>query len=309
MEQEAKEDHRKGKKKEKSKEKLKEKEEAVFDLANEKVVEVDVERLKTFEDHPFKVCEDEAMQRLKESIQNNGILTPLLVMPVGDGCYQIISGHRRRYCAEALGYKKVPVIIRHMERDESIISMVDANLQRDRISYSEKAFAYKMKNEAMKRKRSREKGAYDARADSVRGKRTIDVLSEESGESARQIIRYIRLTRLIPELLEKLDEEELAFNPAVELSYINEEEQRWLLDAMDYAQGTPSISQAKRIRRLSHSGQLTLERTREILSEVKKGDINQVTFKSEQLYKYFPKDYTLAEIKGEILDMLEQIYG
>ena len=282
---------------------------SLFNPEEEKVVEVEVERLKTFKDHPFKVQEDEAMLLLKDSIRRYGILNPLIVMPMQDGSYQIVSGHRRRYCAEALGYRKVPVIIRYMQEEDAVISMVDSNLQRSSISFSEKAFAYKMKNEAMKRKAGKKRKTQEGRLDLLKGRRTVEVIAEQVGDSPRQVTRYIRLTKLIPELLERLDKGELSFNPAVDLAFLTEEEQRWVLEAMDYTQATPSLSQTHRIRELSRKKEITCEKITSILSEVKKGDTNRVSFKNEQIYKYYPAEYTAEQIKADILDLLERVYG
>ena len=268
----------------------------------EKIIEIEIERLRSFKDHPFQVKDDKEMYLLKESIEKYGILSPLIVRPVPDGVYEIISGHRRKYAAEELGYRKVPVIIRVMNDDDSIINMVDSNLHRERISYSEKAFAYKMKNDVLKRKARRKKSQVDHRE---KKKRSIDIISEECGDSPKQVQRYISLTRLIPEMLQKLDDEIISFNPAVEISALKEEEQKKLLEAMDYAQSIPSLSQAQRIKKLSKENKLTLETMQEIMSEVKKGEITRVAFTNEQLHRYFPNTYTPAMMKREILALLK----
>ena len=269
----------------------------------EKIIQIEIERLTTFKDHPFKVQEDEEMKMLIESIEKYGILNPLIVRPLKEGVYEIVSGHRRRYAAEKLGYRKVPVIIRVMRDEESVIAMVDANLQRESISFSEKAFAYKMKNDAMKRVRGRKKsGQID---DNLLGKRTIEIIAEESGESYKQIQRYIKITALHPKLLEMLDKGEISFNPAVEISYLKMKEQENFLKAMDYAQSVPSLSQAQRIKALSKSGKLTLEEMQDILSEIKKGEITRVTFTNEQLHRYFPDNYTPQMMKREIIAILK----
>lgn len=269
----------------------------------EKIIQIEIERLTTFKDHPFKVQEDEDMKMLMESIEKYGILNPLIVRPLKEGVYEIVSGHRRRYAAEKLGYRKVPVIIRVMQDEESVIAMVDANLQRESISFSEKAFAYKMKNDAMKRVRGRKKrGQID---DNLLGKRTIEIIAEESGESYKQIQRYIKITALHPKLLEMLDKGEISFNPAVEISNLKMKEQENFLEAMDYAQSVPSLSQAQRIKALSKSGKLTLEEMQDILSEIKKGEITRVTFTNEQLHRYFPDNYTPQMMKREIIAILK----
>ena len=269
----------------------------------EKIIQIEIERLTTFKDHPFKVQEDEDMKMLIESIEKYGILNPLIVRPLKEGVYEIVSGHRRRYAAEKLGYRKVPVIIRVMQDEESVIAMVDANLQRESISFSEKAFAYKMKNDAMKRVRGRKKrGQID---DNLLGKRTIEIIAEESGESYKQIHRYIKVTALHPKLLEMLDKGEISFNPAVEISNLKMKEQENFIEAMDYAQSVPSLSQAQRIKALSKSGKLTLEKMQDILSEIKKGEITRVTFTNEQLHRYFPDNYTPQMMKREIIAILK----
>lgn len=280
-----------------------EKKKLIVPNEEEKIIQIEIERLTTFKDHPFKVQEDEDMKMLIESIEKYGILNPLIVRPLKEGVYEIVSGHRRRYAAEKLGYRKVPVIIRVMRDEESVIAMVDANLQRESISFSEKAFAYKMKNDAMKRVRGRKKrGQID---DNLLGKRTIEIIAEESGESYKQIQRYIKVTALHPKLLEMLDKGEISFNPAVEISNLKMKEQENFIEAMDYAQSVPSLSQAQRIKALSKSGKLTLEKMQDILSEIKKGEITRVTFTNEQLHRYFPDNYTPQMMKREIIAILK----
>ena len=270
----------------------------------EKIIEIQLERLRTFKNHPFKVRMDQEMIRLSASVEKYGIINPLIVRPIPDGVYEIISGHRRKAAAEKLGYRKVPVIIRVMSDDEAVINMVDSNLQRQQITFSEKAFAYKMKNEAMKRTGGRRKSSqFDY---PLKGKKTVEIIGEEFGDSAKQVQRYLKLTDLIPELLEKLDNGELSFNPAVELSYLTIEEQKKFIDAMEYTQAVPSISQAQRMKKLSREKKLTGTKMREIMGEIKKGEITRVMFNNEQLYRYFPKSYTPAEMKEEILSMLNQ---
>lgn len=205
-------------------------EKQLFHTESEKVVEIGLERLRPFKNHPFKVKEDEAMAQLMESIERYGIMNPLIVMPTREGVYQIVSGHRRKHCAEKLGYTQVPVIIRYMKEDDSIISMVDSNLHRDKILFSEKAFAYYMKNEAMKRKTGKRRRTQEGQLESIKGTKTIQLIGKETGESPRQVLRYIRLTLLVPELLDMLDEGKISFNPAVELSFLSEVEQKWVLN-------------------------------------------------------------------------------
>lgn len=283
-------------------------EKQLFHTESEKVVEIGLERLRPFKNHPFKVKEDEAMAQLIESIERYGIMNPLIVMPTREGVYQIVSGHRRKYCAEKLGYTQVPVIIRYMKEDDSIISMVDSNLHRDKILFSEKAFAYYMKNEAMKRKTGKRRRTQEGQLESIKGTKTIQLIGKETGESPRQVLRYIRLTLLVPELLDMLDEGKISFNPAVELSFLSEVEQKWVLNGMDYAQAAPSVSQAKRIKALSQEKKLTQQKINEILSEIKKSDMSRVIFKNSQMYKYFPRYYSAEQMKEEIIALLEKDY-
>ena len=268
----------------------------------EKIIEIQLERLRTFRNHPFKVRMDQEMIRLSASVEKYGIINPLIVRPIPDGVYEIISGHRRKAAAEKFGYRKVPVIIRVMSDDEAVINMVDSNLQRQQITFSEKAFAYKMKDDVLKRKSGRKKGQIDHK---TKKKRTVELISEECGDSPKQVQRYISLTKLIPEFLQKLDDELISFNPAVEISALKKEEQKQLLEAMDYAQAVPSLSQAQRIKKLSKENQLTLEKMQEIMSEIKKGEITRVAFTNEQLHKYFPSRYTPAMMKREIIALLK----
>ena len=283
-------------------------EKQLFHTESEKVVEIGLERLRPFKNHPFKVKEDEAMAQLMESIERYGIMNPLIVMPTREGVYQIVSGHRRKHCAEKLGYTQVPVIIRYMKEDDSIISMVDSNLHRDKILFSEKAFAYYMKNEAMKRKTGKRRRTQEGQLESIKGTKTIQLIGKETGESPRQVLRYIRLTLLVPELLDMLDEGKISFNPAVELSFLSEVEQKWVLNGMDYAQAAPSVSQAKRIKALSQEKKLTQQKINEILSEIKKSDMSRVIFKNSQVYKYFPRYYSAEQMKEEIIALLEKDY-
>ena len=284
----------------------------LFDPAVEKVVEIGLERLRPFENHPFKVKEDEAMARLMESIERYGIMNPLIVMPTTEGFYRIISGHRRKYCAERLGYTQVPVTIRYMKEADSIISMVDSNLHREKILFSEKAFAYSMKNEAMKRKTGKRRKTRKTRKtqegllEALKGTKTIDLIGQETGESPRQVLRYIRLTSLIPELLDMLDEGKISFNPAVELSFLSIIEQGWVADGIEYTLSVPSVSQAKRMKALSQEKQLSLQKINEILNEIKKTDMSRVIFKNSQMYKYFPKYYSTEQMKEEIIELLEK---
>ena len=273
----------------------------------EKVQKIPISELVPFKNHPFKVINDEAMLRTTESIAQFGVLTPLIARPLEDGGYEIISGHRRAHAAEAAGLTEVPVIVRDMDDDAATVLMVDSNLQRENILPSERAFAYKMKMDAMKRQGERTDLQAEGTSCQVGTKlRTDEIIAEGLNESARNVQRYIRLTNLIPELLDMVDQKQISFNPAVELSYLTSEEQQQLLDAMDYTQAAPSLSQAQRLKKLSQESGCTLEAMRDILGEVKKGDLERVAFKSEQLRKYFPKSYSPKQMQDTIIKLLEQ---
>ncbi|WP_314863717.1 ParB/RepB/Spo0J family partition protein [Stomatobaculum longum] len=269
----------------------------------ERVQSIRLSELVPFKDHPFKVIDDEAMLRTTESIAQYGVLTPLIARPLEDGGYEIISGHRRAHAAELAGLTEVPVLVRRMDDDAATVLMVDSNLQRENILPSERAFAYKMKLEAMKHQGSRT----DLTSSQVGTKlRTDQAMAEELGESRNQIQRYIRLTNLIPELLDLVDQKQISFNPAVELSYLKPEEQEMFLQAMDEVQAAPSLSQAQRLKKLSQEGGFTMDAAREIMNEVKKGDLERVTFRNEQLRKYFPRSYTTQQMQSTILKLLDQ---
>lgn len=270
--------------------------------SDEKIVEIELERLRSFENHPFKVTEDGQMMELQESIQKYGILNPLIVRPRPEGVYEIISGHRRKFAAEKIGYRKVPVIIRMLNDDEAVIFMVDSNLQREMLRPSEKAFAYKMKYEVIKRKAGRRKCG---QVDQLFGKKSIEVIGEDCGDSPKQVQRYIRITELIPELLERVDDGSMGFTPAVQISYLKKEEQREMLEAMEFAQCSPSLSQAIRLKKLSGEEKLTEQMMETVLSEVKQKEIDRVVFKNEQLHRFFPTDYTSEQMRREILEILK----
>ena len=273
----------------------------------DRVQKIPIAELVPFKDHPFKVVEDESMLRTTESISMFGVLTPLIARPMEDGKFEIISGHRRAHAAEAVGLTEVPVIIRDMDDDVAKILVVDSNLQRENILPSERAFAYKMKAEAMKHQGSRSDLWIEGTSSQLGTKlRTDEQIARQVGESRNQIQRFIRLTNLIPEILEMVDQKRIAFNPAVELSYLKAEEQKNLLEAIDFTQATPSVSQAMRLKKLSQEGGCKLEDMCEILAEVKKGDLERVAFKSEQLRKYFPKSYTPRQMTDVILKLLDQ---
>ena len=270
----------------------------------EKVQKIPISELVPFKNHPFKVVDDEAMLRTTESIAQFGVLTPLIARPLEDGGYEIISGHRRAHAAEAAGLMEVPVIVRDMDDDAATVLMVDSNLQRESILPSERAFAYKMKAEALNHQGQRT----DLTSGQVvpKFKRTTEEIAAETGESYKTVQRFIRLTNLIPELLDMVDQKQISFNPAVELSYLTPEEQQHVIEAMDFTQAAPSLSQAQRLKKLSQEGGCTLEAMQDILGEVKKGDLERVAFKSEQLRKYFPKSYSPKQMQDTIIKLLEQ---
>lgn len=273
----------------------------------ERVQNISISELVPFKDHPFKVVDDEAMLRTTESIAQYGVLTPLIARPLKDGGYEIISGHRRAHAAEMAGLTEVPVLVRQMDDDAATVLMVDSNLQRENILPSERAYAYKMKNEAMKRQAGRPSKENCGQLDhNFFGRKTVEVLAEESGESVKQVQRYIRLTNLIPELLEMVDQKQISFNPAVELSYLAPEEQEIFMQAMDEVQASPSLSQAQRLKKLAQEGNFTMDAAREIMNEVKKGDLERVTFRNEQLRKYFPRSYTTQQMQDTIIKLLDQ---
>ena len=233
----------------------------------ERIVEIEVERLREFRGHPFKVKPDDQMNMLMESIKKYGILNPLIVRPIPDGAYEIISGNRRRYAAQKLGYRKVPVIIRVLKDEEAVISMVDSNMHREVISPSEKAFACKMKYDAIKRKNGFSSNGQDDYQ--YKGRKSIEIMGEEMGESPKQVQRYLRIADLIPEILEMLDDGKIGFTPAYEASFLTEEEQKNLIQAMAYTQSSPSLSQAQRMKKLSRDGELDLQEMKKILGEVR----------------------------------------
>ena len=277
------------------------------DKQMDRVQKIPITELVPFKDHPFKVVEDESMLRTTESISMFGVLTPLIARPMEDGKFEIISGHRRAHAAEAVGLTEVPVIVRDMDDDVAKILVVDSNLQRENILPSERAFAYKMKLEAMNRQGMRTDLQSEGTSTQVVSKlRSNELLGAQNNQSRETVRRFIRLTNLIPEILEMVDQKRIAINPAVELSYLKPEEQKNLLEAIDFTQATPSVSQAMRLKKLSQEGGCKLEDMCEILAEVKKGDLERVAFKSEQLRKYFPKSYTPRQMSDVILKLLDQ---
>jgi len=281
-------------------------EESRRDAAREKVMEIPLSELYAFRDHPFKVQDDERMLDTAQSIREYGVLVPAIARPRKDGGYELISGHRRKRGCELAGLETMPVIVRDMDDDAATIVMVDSNIQRESLLPSERAFAYRMKLEAMKRKAGRtSKDNRDQVGHNFRGKRSVDLLAENAPDSRNQIQRFIRLTKLIPQLLDMVDEKKIAFNPAVELSYLKSEEQTELLDAMESEQATPSLSQAQRLKKFSQEGHLSIDVMRAIMSEEKKHDLDRVTIGSDKLQKYFPKSWTPAQMETQIIKLLE----
>ena len=272
-----------------------------------KPVAIPVEKLRPFAGHPFKVKDDAEMNTLIESVQTQGILSPLIVQPIDSTDeYDVISGHRRLHAAQKAGITEIPALIYALDRDAAVIAVVDSNLHREHILPSEKAFAYKMKLDAMKHQGERVDLTCSQVGNKLEGKKSSEILAEQVGQSKNQIFRYIRLTELIPELMDMVDEKKIALNPAYELSFLKKEEQIDLLDAMDSEQATPSLSQAQRLKKYSQEGHLTLDMMRVIMGEEKKSDLDRVTFTSDTLRKYFPKSYTPARMQETIIKLLEQ---
>lgn len=268
----------------------------------ERVRNISISELVPFKDHPFKVVDDEAMLRTTESIAQYGVLTPLIARSLEGGGYEIISGHRRAHAAELAGLTEVPVLVRQMDDDAATVLMVDSNLQRENILPSERAYAFKMKLEALSHQGQRS----DLTSVQVAPKLSTEVIGESAGMSKDNVKRYIRLTNLIPELLEMVDQKQISFNPAVELSYLAPEEQEIFMQAMDEVQASPSLSQAQRLKKLAQEGDFTMDAAREIMNEVKKGDLERVTFRNEQLRKYFPRSYTTQQMQDTIIKLLDQ---
>lgn len=272
------------------------------DAQRERVQEIPLDQLKPFKNHPFKVRDDQRMLDTVDSIREYGVLVPAIARPDPEGGYELISGHRRKRGCEMAGLQTMPVIIRNLDDDAAVLVMVDSNIQREELLPSERAFAYKMKLEALKHQGARS----DLTSRQVVGKLEMaDVVGQNAGESGRQVQRYIRLTELISELLDMVDERKLAFNPAVEVSYLKRDEQRMLLEAMDAEQTTPSLSQAQRLKKFSQEGRLTEEAMSAIMSEEKKSDMDKVTIRSDTLHKYFPKSYTPKQMEQTIIKLLD----
>ena len=271
----------------------------------ENIKEVELSKLLPFPDHPFRVLEDESMREMAESIREYGVLMPLVVRPVEEGVYEIISGHRRKYACEIIGMETVPVIVRELDRDASIIMMVDSNLQRENILPSERAAAYKMKLEAIKRQGQRSDLTCGQVDHKLNESKSRDKIAEETGESGRQVQRYIRLTELSPELQQMVDEKKIAMTPAVEISYLKPEEQKLLVETIESEQATPSLSQAKRMKQMSREGTLTDDTMLSVMSEQKKPEKNEIVLPYDALAKFFPKNYTPHQMERMIYKLLE----
>ena len=270
----------------------------------EQVQQISIDALHPFTNHPFKVLDDEAMTRTVESIAQYGVLAPLIARPRPDGDgYEIISGHRRQYAAKLAGLDTLPVIVRQMSDDAAVILMVDSNLQREHILPSERALAYKMKLDAMRRTSGRPSKENPRQL--VGNFETADVVGKESGESGRQVQRFIRLTNLIPELLDMVDEKKISFNPAVELSYLDESQQRDFLEAMEDTQNAPSLSQAQQLKKMAQQGEFSYEKAFDVMGQEKKSEKDTVTIKNETLRKYFPRSYTPKQMEEKIIQLLD----
>jgi ParB family chromosome partitioning protein len=269
----------------------------------EQVQQIPIDALHPFTNHPFKVLDDEAMTRTVESIAQYGVLAPLIARPRPEGGYEIISGHRRQYAAKLAGLDTLPVIVRQMDDDAAVILMVDSNLQREHILPSERALAYKMKLDAMRRTSG--KPSKENPRQLVGNFETADVVGKESGESGRQVQRFIRLTNLVPELLDMVDEKKIAFNPAVELSYLDESQQRDFLEAMEDTQNAPSLSQAQQLKKMAQQGEFSYEKAFDVMGQEKKSEKDTVTIKNETLRKYFPRSCTPKQMEEKIIQLLD----
>ena len=269
----------------------------------EQVQQIPIDALHPFTNHPFKVLDDEAMTRTVESIAQYGVLSPLIARPRPEGGYEIISGHRRQYAAKLAGLDTLPVIVRQMDDDAAVILMVDSNLQREHILPSERALAYKMKLDAMRRTSGRPSKENPRQL--VGNFETADIVGKESGESGRQVQRFIRLTNLVPELLDMVDEKKISFNPAVELSYLDESQQRDFLEAMEDTQNAPSLSQALQLKKIAQQGEFSYEKAFDVMGQEKKSEKDTVTIKNETLRKYFPRSYTPKQMEEKIIQLLD----
>ena len=269
----------------------------------EQVQQIPIDELHPFTNHPFKVLDDEAMTRTVESIAQYGVLSPLIARPRPEGGYEIISGHRRQYAAKLAGLDTLPVIVRQMDDDAAVILMVDSNLQREHILPSERALAYKMKLDAMRRTSGRPSKENPRQL--VGNFETADIVGKESGESGRQVQRFIRLTNLVPELLDMVDEKKISFNPAVELSYLDESQQRDFLEAMEDTQNAPSLSQAQQLKKMAQQGEFSYEKAFDVMGQEKKSEKDTVTIKNETLRKYFPRSCTPKQMEEKIIQLLD----
>lgn len=272
----------------------------------EQVQQIPIGELFPFKNHPFKVLDDDSMSDTVESVKQYGVLSPLIARPRPEGGYEIISGHRRQHAAELAGLETLPVIVRQMDDDAAIILMVDSNLQRENILPSERAFAYKMKMDAIKNQGARSDLTCGQIGHKLAGAKARDIIAEQSGDNARNVQRFIRLTELIPELLDMVDSKTVSFNPAVELSYLSPEQQQEVIRAMDDTQNFPSVSQAKRIKKLAQDGTFTTETVVAIMGEAKKDELDKVVIKNDTLKKYFPRSYTPKQMEDTIIKLLEQ---
>ena len=277
-------------------------EESRQEQQREQVQQIPIGELFPFKNHPFKVLDDESMQRTVESVEQYGVLSPLIARPRPEGGYEIISGHRRQHAAQLAGLETLPVIVRNMDDDAAVLLMVDSNLQRENILPSERAFAYKMKLEALKNQGARS----DLTSSQIGTKlRADEKVAQDLGESRNQVQRFIRLTNLIPELLDMVDEKKISFNPAVELSYLDESQQRDFLEAMNGTQNAPSVSQAQQLKKMAQCGEFTYEKAFDILGQEKKSEQDTVTIKNDILRKYFPRSYTPRQMEEKIIQLLD----
>ena len=281
-------------------------EESRQEQQREQVQQIPIGELFPFKNHPFKVLDDESMQRTVESVEQYGVLSPLIARPRPEGGYEIISGHRRQHAAQLAGLDALPVIVRQMDDDAAVLLMVDSNLQRENILPSERAFAYKMKLEALKNQGARSDLTCGQFGHKLNGAKARDIVADESGDNARNVQRFIRLTNLIPELLEMVDEKKIAFNPAVELSYLDEAQQRDFLEAMNDTQNAPSLSQAQRLKKLAQEGHFSYDVAFAVMGEEKKGELDKVVIKNDTLRKYFPRSYTPKQMEDTIIKLLDQ---
>ena len=281
-------------------------EESRQEQQREQVQQIPIGELFPFKDHPFKVLDDESMQRTVESVEQYGVLSPLIARPRPEGGYEIISGHRRQHAAQLAGLDTLPVIVRNMDDDAAVLLMVDSNLQRETILPSERAFAYKMKLEAMKHQAGRPTQDNYSQVGNNFGTLSSKEMAEELGTSKNQIFRYIRLTNLVPELLDMVDEKKISFNPAVELSYLDTNQQRDFLEAMQDTQNAPSLSQAQRLKKLAQEGHFSYDVAFAVMGEEKKDELDKVVIKNDTLRKYFPRSYTPKQMEDTIIKLLEQ---